>query len=262
MAYCSVLRKEEVNKDEMYPQAAHLVRVRYPSLSQTQTSALATLAFFAAHVPLALLMRLYPRVGFLHVIATLALGLWWTTSKSRPELVAYTAAYIMGAEVLWRMTETPIFWETGKYAVVVILGVSILIRGRLKPPPFPFLYFALLLPSTLLVAESMSLDTARQQLSFNLSGPVALMVSAWFFSEIELSRPKMLRLFSALIGPIVGIATLAIFSTLTTQGLQFTTDSNKHNKWRIWPKSSVCRSWVGCSNGLFLHVRQGSKSSS
>ncbi|MCM3874270.1 MAG: O-antigen ligase family protein [Pyrinomonadaceae bacterium] len=241
----------------MYPQAAHLGRVRYPSLSQTQTSALATLAFFAAHIPLALLMRQYPRIGFFHALATCAWGLRWTTFKSRPELVAYTGAYIMGAEVLWRMTRTPIFWEFGKYAVVTLFVVSIVARRRLKPPPLPLLYFALLLPSVLLTAGSMSFETARQQLSFNLSGPLALMASAWFFSQIELSKEKVLRLFSALIGPIVGIAALAILSTLTHQGLQFTGASNKVTSGGFGPNQVSTILGLGALAAYFYMLERG-----
>jgi O-antigen ligase len=203
-----------------------LINRKYPVSGRMSISGTLVFAFFAAHVPLALLIREYPMIGFVHALVTLAFALWWTAFRTRPELVGYAGAYITGAEVLWRMTGTPIFWEFGKYAAVAIFLVSIVVRRRLKAPVLPLLYFALLLPSIVLVAGSMSFETARQQLSFNLSGPLALMVSAWFFSGIELSRHKILKLFSALIGPVVGVASLALFSTLTAQELHFTTRSN------------------------------------
>lgn len=210
----------------MYAQS-NLLNAKQPLLVRGQISVFGILAFFLAHVPLALAMREYPGIGLLHALAALVLGFWWTTTNSRPERVAYVAAYITGAEVLWRMTHAPVFWESGKYAVVALFIVSLVVRRRLKPPALPLLYFALLLPSVVLAAGMMDFDTARQQLSFNLSGPLALMVSAWFFSQLELSREKILQLFFALIAPVLGVVSLALFSTLTSPELQFTSAANR-----------------------------------
>jgi hypothetical protein len=183
--------------------------------------------FLVAHVPLALAMREYPGIGVAHAISTLAIGLWWTTFRNRPDRVAYVGAYITGAEVLWRMTRVPMFWELGKYAVVFLFLFSIVTRRRVKGPMLPLLYFALLLPSILLTAASQDFERARQQVSFNLSGPLAILVCAWFFSQIELSREKVLQLLLALMGPVVGIASLALFSTLMTNDLHFATGANR-----------------------------------
>lgn len=210
----------------MYAQPAQLGNVRQPSLVETDNSVSVVLAFFALHIPLALSMSQYPELGLLHALATLAVGLWWTTFRGRPERVAYVGAYITGAEVLWRMTHTPIFWEFGKYALATVFLVSMIVRRSLKAPVLPLLYFALLLVSVAFTSSSMNFQTARKEISFNLSGPFALMVSAWFFSQLELSRQQILRLFWALIGPVVGVASIAILSTLTVGDLSFSTRSN------------------------------------
>jgi len=205
----------------MYVQPAQSIAIRYPSITRAHSPVFGIFAFFAAHVPLALLMKQFAAVGVLHAFATLAVGLWFTTFKSRPERVAYIAAYITGAEVLWRMTQVPVFWEFGKYAVAALLIVSMVVRRNLKAPILPLVYFTLLLPSVALTTSSMDFQEARNDLSFNLSGPFALMISAWFFSQIELSREKILRLFLVFIGPVVGIVSIAAFSTLTAQELRF-----------------------------------------
>lgn len=210
----------------MYAQLAQLGNARQPSLVRTDSSVLIVLAFFALHIPLALSMSQYPVVGLLHALATLAVGLWWTTFRNHPERVAYVGAYITGAEVLWRMTHVTIFWEFGKYGLAVIFVVSMVARRSLKAPTLPLVYFALLLVSVALTSSSMNFQTARKEISFNLSGPFALMVSAWFFSQLQLSRQQIFRLFWALIGPVVGVASIAIFSTLTATDLSFSTRSN------------------------------------
>jgi O-antigen ligase len=209
----------------VYSQPAQLARPLI--LEHSPSSVLGMAVFLVAHVPLAMAMREYPSVGVAHALATLAVGLWWTTFRNRPERVAYVGAYITGAEVLWRMTRAPVFWELGKYAVVFLFILSIVTRRRVRGPMLTLLYFALLLPSVVLTAGSMNFEAARQQVSFNLSGPLAILVSAWFFSQIELSRKQVLQLFLALMGPVAGIASLAVLSTLKSNQIGFATGANR-----------------------------------
>src|SRR5207253_5005458 len=77
--------------------------------------------FVLAHIPLGLLIHSYPTLATLHAFAALLLGLWWSISDSRSERVTYAAAYIVGAEVLWRMSDAVVVWEYGKYAIAAIL---------------------------------------------------------------------------------------------------------------------------------------------
>src|SRR5437667_4201099 len=187
---------------------------------------LALMLFFAAHVPLALLMRRYPDLATWHALATLAIGLWWAGSRNRPDRAIYVCAYITGAEVLWRMVGAQVFWEFAKYAVAVVFIVAIL-RGRRLRPPIPILvYFLLLLPSAGMLLADSDLMSARNDISFNLSGPFTLMISAWFFSRQTLTRQTMLRLFVALIGPIIGIASITFYATLTARSIHFGNESN------------------------------------
>src|SRR6186997_2370656 len=71
--------------------------------------------FSVSHIPLALLIYRSTMIATVHALTTFAVGLWWSMSGSRnvPRVV-YTAAYIVGAEVLWRMTGATVFWEFGK----------------------------------------------------------------------------------------------------------------------------------------------------
>ena len=189
-------------------------------------SQLALILFFAAHVPLALLMRQYPDIATLHAFATLAIGLWWAASRSRPDRAIYVCAYITGAEVLWRMVGANVFWEFGKYAVAAIFIVEILRTRRLRAPIPILVYFLLLLPSAGIVLADGDLMRARSDISFNLSGPFTLMICAWFFSRLTLTRQTVLRLFVALMGPLVGIASITFYATLTARTIRFANESN------------------------------------
>ncbi|MGQ9525959.1 MAG: hypothetical protein ACUVTZ_14135, partial [Armatimonadota bacterium] len=101
------------------------------------------LLFAMAHVPLALAMREARYVATAHAVLTLLLGLVFTLSRRRTDLPpAFAAAYIVGAEVLWRATGARVFWEYGKYAVTLILAVGILRRRTLSRGALaPLAYF-------------------------------------------------------------------------------------------------------------------------
>lgn len=183
-------------------------------------------AFFAAQVILALLMCRVPGVATLHALVTFAVGLWLAAFGRRPEQVAYVGAYIVGSEVIWRIADAGVFWEFGKYAMAAIFLVSVLRFRPLKAPALPLLYFALLLPSTLLTVAYLDSWDARREISFNLSGPFALAVSAWFFCYLKLSRAQVHKLFLTLMGSALGVAAITLVSTLSASQIRFTTESN------------------------------------
>lgn len=201
-------------------------RTPAPSRVSTPVSALLALGFLGAHVPLALLMRSQPAISTLHALVTVALGLAWAVSGKHPQRVACVAAYLAGSEVLWRMTGADFFWEGAKYGTVLILAVAMIRSGRFRGPLPIAGYFLLLLPSTALVWMQIPAFQARNVTSFNLSGPLALAVAAWFFANLRLSREGISRVLFALAAPIVGVLTASFFGTMTAQDLSFGGGSN------------------------------------
>jgi O-antigen ligase len=174
-------------------------------------------------------------------------------AMGRVEVAAFAGFYAAGAEVLWRMTGARIPWEAGKYVTAAILLVSIARSARWRPPALPIVYFALLIPSIVFVITMSDVGRIRRDLSFNLSGPFALMVVAWFFSRLEISRSEVLCLFKVLTGPIAGIAAIALSSTLSAAHLKFGHESLKVTSGGFGPNqvSSV----LGLGTLLcFLHV--------
>lgn len=185
------------------------------------------LLFAAMHMPLAIAMREMRYVATAHAVLTLGLALFLTLTKRRRDpFPMLAAAYIVGAEVLWRATKAGVFWEFGKYAVVLVLGLGIL-RRRILPKGalVPIAYFALLIPSCFFwLGEDFTI--ARQQISFNLSGPFCLAVCAVYFSGVQMNWPLLRKLFLSAIAPIVGMATVAAHAILTAKAIQFTAESN------------------------------------
>lgn len=197
-----------------------------PSRRVAPRSALLVLLFMGAHVPLALLMRTQPMLSTVHALATLAVGLALALSGNYPRRVACVAAYIAGSEVLWRMTGAEFYWEGAKYATVLIFAVALVRARRLRAPRAIVAYFVLLLPSTALMWFQIDASQARNQTSFNLSGPLALAVSVWFFCHLRVSREGVSQILSALLGPVVGVFALCFLGTVTASDLIFRGSSN------------------------------------
>jgi O-antigen ligase len=182
-------------------------------------------AFVAAHIPLAVMLRAAPWMSTLHAIATVLICLLIAASGR----IAYSAVaicYIAGAEVLWRMTKAGVFWEYGKYATCMVVLVGMLrIRGS-RHRRLALGYLLLLLPSVALTFLKTDLDNARQQVSFNLSGPLTLALCAIFLSNIKLTQSDLRRAFVAALGPIMSIATISYVSTRSFDVIAFGNESN------------------------------------
>ena len=207
------------------PRVAELLRPRRPPRAPPQGAAAfgprsRSPRFRALHVPLALLVDRIPLAGTIHALVSLAVGLAWAAS-ARPARAAYAAAYICGAEVLWRMTSTGIYWEFAKYAVAAIFLVAVLRAGRLRGPAPALAYFALLLPGAWITFEKSPFGNAVNDVSFNLSGPLAIMASVLFFSRLNLSLPRFRGLLLAAAAPIVGASVLVWRGVLQSTNVAF-----------------------------------------
>lgn len=197
----------------------------YPTVNH-RPSLVTTGLVLALHIPLALLMTAVPLVATAHALTTLVVGLWLAVSSREPWKIAGAAAYIVGAEVLWRMNNAAVFWEFGKYATIAVLGLALLRMRKWKFAGLPILFFCLLALSIPLTLLSLSPSQARQEISFNLSGPLSLAVSALFFAQIKLDWESRQKIVWSITAPILGIAALCVYSIVNAKEIVFTTNSN------------------------------------
>ena len=200
--------------------AVELARGRERALAKGRIS-WALLTFILAHIPLAFLMKQVPVIAKLHSVVVLGVGLWFALGLGNPMGVARIAAYTVGSEVLWRMCGGGFFWEFGKYGFAAVLGASLLRKGSRAWDPLATSYFLLLLPSTALTVIGSSLSSARNNLSFYLSGPLALAVGVSFFARLRLSLPQLRLLLLAAVAPLLGAAALCYGSTFGAEDIEF-----------------------------------------
>lgn len=178
-----------------------------------------TLRFIAIHLLLGVVFHYVPLLTFVHSIGAFLLGLKWVREGKPPEYVAYIAAYITGSEILWRMMMAAPVWEFGKYSIALLAFMNLWKRGYVvKSNKVAMTYFLLLVPA--------SVDAiSREYISYTLSGPFALAVSAMFFSTITLRKSHARVLLVSLLTPVVtaGMNVVVGVATSDVEVLTFST---------------------------------------
>jgi hypothetical protein len=216
--------------------------------------ALGTLFFVLIHIPLGLGIARIPAVTFAHIIVVMTVGLAWAcVGRSEPYRVACVAGYVTGSEVLWRMgynAGARIPWELGKYGVATICFAWMVRNKQLKVPVMAMTYLVLLLPSIVVSLLDRDMEDKRQLISFNLSGPLALMVAVWFFSQVRLSSGELRHLCVSVVAPLIGLASVTVVATFLNPNIAFGTESNMEASGGFGPNQVSTALGLGALFGL------------
>lgn len=180
-----------------------------------------------AHIPLGLALYKVGALSIIHPTLVFLVGMYWAASRSVPVYkVALAVTYLVAAEVMWRMSQTPVYWEFGKYGPVLIMATALVVRGVKKTPLLPILYFIALIPSCFLTFTEFGLSEARGHLSFNMSGPLSLAAFCIFFANISINPTQLKNLLLVGMTPVISVATATLFYTISAEEITFTTESN------------------------------------
>jgi hypothetical protein len=177
------------------------------------------------HLPLALVMKRWSLLAGVHALATFAVGGWLCLGKGRPQQIAQWAAYTVGAEVLWRMCKAPIPWEFAEHSICLVCLISMARSKGIRGSWLPALYFALLIPAALMTFVVEPFADARQDVSFNLAGPLCLAVCALWFPSVRLTSGAFQRIGTILVAPICGFAFMGLLR-LAASDVAFNGSSN------------------------------------
>lgn len=176
-----------------------------------------TLLFLLLHLPLGFAIKASPWIATAHALGTAAVGLLLVAEARAPSRVIPVMAYVVASESLWRVGRAMVFWETAKYLLALLAILSFLrFQSRSRIVKTPMIYFLLLVPSIFVMPVF-----DREDVSFNLSGPFTLAVTTFFLSRIPLPPRTLRKALTALMGPILALAAVASFSTVTTPEIQF-----------------------------------------
>ncbi|HEX3127358.1 MAG TPA: O-antigen ligase family protein [Thermoanaerobaculia bacterium] len=185
------------------------------------------LLFLLVHAPFSVWLRTQETIATFHALAVLGVGVWFLTVQYRPAIAICAAAYIAGAEVIWRMAGIRIFWEFSKYAALLILLLAFVRLPRYKTTNWwALFYLGLLIPSVGLTVQQLGLGLARDAISFNLSGPVSLAVAVLFFSSVRADALDLEMILFAILGPLLGVLAICTYGTVAASYIRFEAESN------------------------------------
>lgn len=181
------------------------------------------------HLLLGIFSARTPSILFLWFsIVLLGYGLFTTLwTRNRYGHAHLAAAYIAGMEMLLRMSGAGFPHETGKYSVVLLLGTGLLFRNSRQPWPWgSIFFFVLLLPSIFMLDQALDLERFRQNISFNLSGPLCLAVSTFYFYKVRLYKAGLRSLFQHILLPLASIVGYLFIATPSIKEISFSTGAN------------------------------------
>ena len=157
------------------------------------------------HIGVAFAIYLYEGFSMLYFLGVFGYFLFITIqNENRNNEALMAAAYIAGVEVYWRMTGALLFYETGKYAVILFLLIGIFFKGTSSKTVPYWLYILILLPGIIVGSMTISYEAEfRKQVAFNLSGPVCLGVSALYCYYKKIKKKDMEMVLLSLLLPLL-----------------------------------------------------------
>lgn len=142
--------------------------------------------------------------------------------------VLKACAYLVGAEVLFRMTRGGISYEAGKYMVILFMLIGMFYKG-LSGRGYPyFLYLMLLIPSIFVASTTLSFDANfRTNIAFVLSGPICLGISALFCYDKKVTMKQLNTVLLYTLLPLISHVTYIFFYNPTVREVLSGTGSNR-----------------------------------
>lgn len=186
------------------------------------------MALVVLHILIGFAIYLFESLAQIYFLATLGFFLFWVvknTNKNNEALIA--AAYISGAEVLFRMTDAAFAHEVGKYGVIGFLLVGLFFSGTSRKSGIYWLYMLLLVPGIMVAAVNLEYETNfRKAIIFSLSGPLCLGIAALYCVDRKISLKQLQHLCWSLLMPIITMAIYLFFYTPDTREVLTGTGSN------------------------------------
>ncbi|WP_025006946.1 O-antigen ligase family protein [Marinilabilia salmonicolor] len=134
------------------------------------------------HVIIGITGKYAPGVpGYFYLAVTILFIYDIIIHRDRGARAGFYALYIIGFEIVYRISGANIAWEAGKYFSIGILLVGLIInQKKVLSRGFFLLLFFLLIPALFLTSDPNPEDL-RQMIMFNLLGPVTLVLSGMYF---------------------------------------------------------------------------------
>ncbi len=180
------------------------------------------------HLFIGLAVYFIPVISKLYAIAIILVGYRYVILRKNANNEAlYMAAYLVGAEVFLRMTQGNFFEQYAKYGVMGVLIIGMIYRGFSKNSIFYWIFGILLLPGVFLSFFTLNFDTdIRKAITFNIIGPVTLMISAIYCYQRKITFEQVKKIIDMLAYPLMATLVYMYLYTPSVKDVVTNTESN------------------------------------
>ncbi len=165
-----------------------------------------------------------PKLYGVLIVAVGAISIY--TSKNRREEALMFSGYIVGAEVFLRMTKGLFLYETGKYSVLLFLILGLFFGRNTNKPNVLFVFYILLLLLGITFTSVPVGESIRNQIAFNLSGPIVLGLCAFYFYKRNVSVEMLFNILFFMLLPIIAMTSYLYFRTPSIEEIVFNAVAN------------------------------------
>jgi hypothetical protein len=180
------------------------------------------------HVGMGVLVFVMPFLSKIYCLSIFGYGMYYlirTRNKNNEALLL--SAYVVGVEVLLRMTDGMFFNEYAKYSVIIFLFTGMIFTGFSKNGYWYWIFLILLIPGVVMSTEVLDFQTdIRKAIAFNISGPACLGVSAIYCYQRKISIDRLKDLVTAFSLPLVVMAVYLFLYTPSVKDVITGTQSN------------------------------------
>jgi len=157
------------------------------------------------HMVMAFAIYLFRPISFLLANGILLFWLIYILqNKNKNNEALMAAAYVAGSEVYFRMTDGMIFYETGKYMIIIFLLVGMFFKGTSSKTVPYWLFILMMVPGILVSAINISYGAEfRKLVAFNLSGPVCLGIVAVYCYYKKIKKSDFEKVILMLLLPLI-----------------------------------------------------------
>lgn len=180
------------------------------------------------HAFIGVLVFVLPFIAKLYTLSIFIFGLSYIIkSRNKNNEVLIMSAYVVGAEVLLRMTNGGILNEFGKYSVMIFMFTGIVYSGFSKKALVYWIFFLFLIPGIIISVFALNFDTdIRKAIAFNISGPVCLGISAIYCYQRQITFDRLKTVIAALCFPLISIAVYLFLYSPSVRDVVTGTESN------------------------------------
>lgn len=180
------------------------------------------------HFVIGVLVYLFPFSAKIYAILVFGGGLLYILkTKNKNNEALFISAYIVGAEVFFRMTKGSFNYEFAKYTVILFLLIGLFYRGFSRAAFIYWIFLLLLIPGVFLSFFTLDMDTQiRKAIMFNISGSLCLGVSSIYCLNNKVSFEQIQSLLLSMGLPVVTTAVYLFLYTPNVKDIITGTSSN------------------------------------